>query len=136
MAVQSQYDDGVFPLVMMGTNGTAGDPIYISTGSGLTVKSAAGGTNLCGSFIGLLVENTAKGSYGAVAYKGIFQMPKSATANVIELGDLIHIGTRSTTANLVGTVVVGTHIGICAKRSGSTDANVSVALIPAFIYKP
>lgn len=133
--IGDQYPSGVFPQVLMGTAGTAGDPVYSSTGSALTVKSAAGGTHLCGAeFLGLLVETTAKGSYGAVKYDGIVQMPKSATADVIELNDLIHIGTSSTTQSLVGTVVCGTHIGICAKRSGSTDPNVSVLLKPAF-YK-
>lgn len=134
MAVGEQYAGGQFPYVLMGTNGTAGDPVYTSTGSGLIVRSAAGGTHLCGAeFIGLLLETTAAGSYGAVACEGIFQMPKSATANVIELNDLIHIGTRSTAASLVGTGVIGTHIGICAKRSGSTDSYVSVMLKPAFM---
>lgn len=134
MAVQEQYPAGQFPVVLMGTNGTAGDPVYTSTGSGLIVRSAAGGTHLCGlEFIGLLVETTAKGSYGAVQYEGIFQMPKSATTDVIEVNDRIHIGTRSTTQSLVGTVVLGTHIGLCAKQSGSTDPNVSVLLKPAFM---
>ncbi len=137
MAVQEQYQGGQFPYVLMGTSGTAGDPVFSSTGSALTVKSAAGGTSLCGAvFLGLLVETTAKGSYGAVAYEGIYQMPKSATTDVIELNDRIHIGTRNSasTQNLVGTVVVGTHIGICAKQSASTDPNVSVMLKPVF-YK-
>lgn len=133
--IGDQYPTGQFPLVMMGTNGSAGDPVYSSTGSALIVRSAAGGTHLCGAeFLGLMVQNTAKGSYASVKFDGIVQMPKSATADVIELNDRIHIGTRSTTQSLVGTVVVGTHIGICAKRSGSTDPNVSVLLKPAF-YK-
>ncbi len=129
------YPTGIFPQVLMGTNGTAGDPVYSSTGSALTVRSAAGGTHLCGAeFLGLLVENTAAGSYGAVKFDGIVNMPKSSTTDVIELNDLIHIGTRSTTESLVGTVVCGTHIGICAKQSGSTNPNVAVLLKPAF-YK-
>lgn len=130
MATIEQYDGGLFPYVLMGTGGTAGDIIYLSTGSGLTYKSASTGTGVSGAVIGILVDNTAKGSYGAVNCEGIAQLQKHAATQVIEVGDRI-AGTKS--SNKVGTVLKGTAWGICAKQSASTDTYVSVKLLPFYI---
>lgn len=136
MTTKFQYSGDQFPYVLMGTYGTAGDPVYVSTGSGLTFKSQAGGTGNSTSFIGLLAENCATGDYVAVECAGVFQMPKTASANKIEIGDLIHIGTASSTESLVGTEAIGTHIGYCAVQSSTDSANVSVFIKPTLFFTP
>ncbi len=127
MAVIEQYSGDILPQVLFGTAGTAGDMVYISTGSGLTHKSASTGTGVTLAFAGVLIDNVAAGSYGAVLINGVVQMPKHATANKIEVGDRLY-GTKS--SNKVGTVVGGTALGVCVKQSATTDPNVSVKVIP------
>ena len=136
MTTKFQYSGDQFPYVLMGTPGTAGDPVYLSTGSGLTFKSQAGGTGNSTAFIGILAENTAAGSYGAVTCAGIFQLPKTSTSNKIEIGDLVHIGSASTTESLVGTEAIGTHVGYCAVQSSTSDAFVSVHIKPTLFFTP
>lgn len=129
MASIEQYSGNVIPHLLMGTAGTAGDLIYVSTGSGMTWKSSSAGTGVANAFIGVLINNTAAGSYGAVLCNGVTQLQKHASTDVIEVGDMI-AGTKS--ANTVGTLLKGTNIGVCVKRSSSDDTYVSVKLIPFF----
>ena len=128
MASIEQYSGDILPHVMLSTAGTAGDLMIKSTGSAATYKSGDGTAN-SKSFIGVLVNNTAAGSYGAVKCNGVVQLQKHAATQVIEIGDRI-AGTKS--SNLVGTILKGTAIGICAVQSGSTDTYVSVRLLPFF----
>jgi predicted RecA/RadA family phage recombinase len=130
MSTFEQYSGAQFPLILMGTNGTSGDIIYHSTGSGLTYKSASTGTGVSNKVIGVLVNTTAKGSYGAVAADVVVQMEKHAAANKIEVGDVIY-GTKS--SNKVGTVAGGTAFGVCVKQSATTDTYVSVRLLPYYV---
>lgn len=126
MASIEQYSGKVIPRVLMGTSGTAGDLMYVSTGSGLTYKSAATGTGVSNAFVGVLIDSAVKGSYGAVAADPVVQLEKHAAANKIEMNDLIY-GTKS--SNKVGTVAGGTALGVCVKQSATTDTYVSVKIV-------
>ena len=130
MSVIEQYSGNILPHVLMGTAGTAGDLIYHSTGSGMTYKSAATGTGVSDQFLGVLIETTAAGSYGAVLCAGVVQLQKHAASQKIEMTDILY-GTKS--SNLVGTVAGGTAIGVCVKQSATTDTYVSTLLIPFWI---
>ena len=116
--------------VLMGTNGTAGDILYISSGSAMTYKSLATGTDASSAFIGVLEETTATGSYAAVQSGGVVQLEKHAVTNKIEINNSIY-GTKS--SNKVGTVAGGTAIGVCVKQSATTDTYVDVELLPCWI---
>lgn len=133
MGISDRYSGDQFPYVLMGSGaGTSNDPVFYSSGTMLTYKSQAGGT-ATGSFLGVLVNTTGTGAYGAVQCEGIVSMPKTSATDVVELGELICIGTSSSTTSYAGTVAIGTHIGVCAKRSASTDSYIDVKLIPGFI---
>ena len=129
MASIEQYSGNVIPHVLMGTSGTAGDLMYVSTGSGMTYKSHTTGTAISNAFIGVLIDSTVKGSYGAVLCSGVVQLEKHAAANKIEMNDMI---AGTTASNKVGTILKGTNIGVCVKQSATTDTYVSVKLIPCF----
>ena len=127
MATIEQYSWGQLPYVLMGTPGTSGDLIYLSTGTGLTVKSHAAGTAQAAAFAGILENTTGTGQYGAVTYGKVVQLPNFAS-DVVELGAMVYIGTSA--VNDVGTLDTGTAIGVCAKRAAAADAYVSVLPIP------
>ena len=129
MSVIDRYTETIYPHVMMGTSGTGGDLVYVSTGSALTLKSNANsGTENTSAFLGVLIDSTVKGSYGAVISEGVVSLEKLLTANVIEIADRVYAD-GAAADNKVGTVAGGTCIGICAVRSGSTDPRVSVKLL-------
>ena len=130
LSVIEQYTGNVYPLVLMGTDGTAGDLMYYSTGSGMTYKSASTGTGVALAFMGVLIDSTAKGSYGAVLAEGVVQLAKHTATNKIEVGDTLY-GTKS--SNKVGTLAKGTALGVCVKQSGTADTYVSVKLLPYYI---
>lgn len=130
MSVIDQYSDTIYPSVMMGTNGSAGDLVYKSTGSGLTLKTNANaGTENTSAFLGVLIDHTVAGSYGAVISEGVVSLAKLLTANKIEVGDKVYAD-GAASDNKVGTVAGGTAIGVCFAQSGTTDARVSVKLLP------
>ena len=115
------------PNVLLGTAGTAGDLMYLSTGTALTVKSNAAGTGVVTTFCGILEETTAAGSYGAIGFMPIYQLGNYGSDNV-EVGQMVYVATSGD--NGVGTLDTGTAIGMCAKRASSSDSNISVKLIP------
>lgn len=128
MAVIETYEGNIYPRVMMGTAGSAGDLTYLSTGSALTLKSNAdAGTDNTSAFLGVLIDHTVAGSYGAMMVEGVVQLQKILTANKIEAGDVIYANGAASN-NLVGTVAGGTSIGVCVRQSPSTSAYVSVLL--------
>jgi len=130
MATSEQYSGNQYPYVMMGTNGTSGDLVYASTGSGMTYKSASTGTGVSNAFIGILADSCSTGDYAAVTSECVAQLAKHTAANKIEVGDVIY-GTKS--SNKVGTVAGGTALGVCFKQSSTTDTYVSVRLIPYYV---
>ena len=129
MATIEQYSGGQFPYVLMGTPGTSGDLMYISTGTGMTVKSNAAGTAMAATFIGILENTTGTGEYAAVTFNKVAQLPNWKD-DVIEVGDMIYIGTQA--SNNVGTADTGTAIGVCVVRAAAADDYVSVLPIPFF----
>ena len=129
MASIFRYSGDVWQGII-GTVGSAGDMCYVSTGSLLTYRCNASGTAATNAFVGVLEDSATAGETVAVRTKGVFSLPKHATANKIELGDIIY-GTAS--ANTVGTAAVGTALGVCAKQSATTDANVDVFIINKFV---
>ena len=129
MASIEQYSGKVIPHLLMGTSGTSGDLMYVSTGSGMTYKSSSTGTAVASAFLGILIDSAAKGSYGAVLCDGVVQLEKHSATQVIEVGNLI-AGTKS--SNKVGTLLKGTNLGVCVKQSPSTATYVSIKLIPFF----
>ena len=129
MATNEQYSWGQFPYVLMGTPGTSGDLMYISTGTGLTVKSAADGTGCATTFIGVLENTTGTGQYAAVTFGKVVQMGNYGS-DVVEIGNTLYIGTAGD--NGVGTTDFGTAIGICVVRAAATDEYISVLPIPFF----
>jgi predicted RecA/RadA family phage recombinase len=105
--------------------------MYYTSGSAFPWKGAAKGTGSASAkFLGVLVDTTVKGSYGAVLAEGVVQLPKATTTSKIEVGELIYGGE---TTNNVGTLVGGTALGVCFKQSATTDSYVSVKLLPFYI---
>ncbi len=132
MSVLEQYVGKQAPYVMMGTSGTSGDLLYLSTGSALTCKSSANyASDNTNAFIGVLVDSTVKGTYGAVLSKGVVQLEKLVSTNKIELGNIVYAD-GAAKDNKVGTVAAGTAIGVCIKQSATSDTRVSVKLIPFY----
>lgn len=129
MASIEQYS-GKLIEAMMGTNGTAGDLVYLSTGSLLTYKSASTGTSVSNAFAGVLVDTAVKGSMAVALCEGVVQLEKHTSSNGIEAGDRVY-GTKS--SNKVGTLAGGTCLGIAAKQSATTDTYVSVRIQPFFV---
>ena len=129
MATIEQYSWGQLPYVLMGTPGTSGDLMYISTGTGMTVKSNADGTGCATTFVGVLENTTGTGEYAAVTFGKIVQLGNYGS-DTVEIGDALYIGTAGD--NGVGTADTGTAIGICAVRAASTDDYVSMLPIPFF----
>lgn len=130
MSIRDVSSPDVLRSVLMGTNGTSGDLMYESTGSGMTLKSNAdSGTDNTSAFLGILIDTTSAGSYADILCGGVVQLGKLATTNKIELGDVIYAD-GAASDNLVGTLKGGTAVGVCMKQSATTDANVSVKLIP------
>jgi predicted RecA/RadA family phage recombinase len=127
MATREQYSGDQLPYVLLGTGGTAGDMMYMSTGTALTVKSHASGTGLAPTFCGILESNTAAGAYGAIGFGAVYQLPNFKD-DVIECGALVYIATSG--VNGVGTLDTGTAIGLAVKRCAAADNDVSVKLIP------
>ena len=127
MATREQYSGDQLPYVLLGTAGTAGDLMYLSTGTALTVKSHAAGTGQAATFCGVLESNAAAGGYAPIGFGGIYQLANFKD-DVIEVGNTIYIATEN--SNAVGTLDTGTAIGICAKRCAAADNDVSVKLIP------
>jgi predicted RecA/RadA family phage recombinase len=115
---------------MMGTNGTAGDLVYLSTGSFLTNKSASTGTSITTTFTGVLVDTAAKGSMAVALCDGVVQLEKHTSTNKIEAGNAIY-GTKS--SNKVGTLAGGTAIGFAVKQSATDDTYVSVRIQPFWV---
>ncbi len=135
MATTEAYSGQRIEHLMMGTNGTAGDVIYLSTGSGMTYKSStATGTDATATaaFIGILEDSCSTGDYVSVLCEGVVQLDKTTTADVIEASDRVYLR-NDAVAQTVGTLAGGTAIGIAAKRSGSTDTYVSTLLIPFYV---
>ena len=132
MASIEQYSGSVIPHLLMGTAGTSGDLIYVSTGSGMTHKSNTdSGTDNTEAFLGVLINSTLAGSYGAVACRSVVQLEKLASTNKVECGDIVYAD-GAASDNKVGTVAGGTAIGVCYKQSPTTATYVSVRLIPSF----
>jgi predicted RecA/RadA family phage recombinase len=121
--------DKPFQYCLAGTGGTAGDLMYLSTGSVLTYKSASTGTGVSNAFLGVLVNDVAAAGYCAIEGDKVVQLEKHTTTNKIEMGDVIY-GTKS--SNLVGTLAGGTALGICAKQSSTADKYVQVKLTPYY----
>jgi len=133
MSTIEQYDTGIFPDLMMSEAGTAGDLIYLSTGSGARLASNTNaGTENTNAFIGVLIDTTAAGSMGAVATECVVQLDKDTTTDVIDLGDQVYAD-GAEASNEVMETQGGTALGVCVKRSGSTDERVSVKLIPFYL---
>jgi predicted RecA/RadA family phage recombinase len=132
MSVIEQYSGNQFPQMLAGTIGSAGDIVYVSTGSLLTHKTAANGTGVTNKFLGIAVNDFVAGSYVAVVSEGVVELTKHVSTNKIEVGDRIY-GTKS--SNKVGTLAGGTCLGICVKQSSTSDTYVSVKLLP-FYYSP
>lgn len=130
MATIERYSGDQFPHVLMGTGGTAGDLIYLSTGTGLTVKSNAAGTGVVTTFAGVLENTTTAGSYGAVSFASAFQLPKYPTSTAVEVGQLVYVATQNT--NEIGTLDTGTAIGVCVNRSAAADSYITMKPIPFF----
>lgn len=125
MATSQAYQGGQLPYVLVGTNATAGDLMYLSTGTALSVKTHANGTGAANAFCGILEANTAAGAYGAINYSGVFKLGNLDTSKC-EVGDLLYIGTAS---NSVGTEDHGTAIAMCVRQSASTE-DITAILIP------
>jgi len=130
MSTIEQYTGKVLPHVLMASAGTAGDLIYLDTGSGKPYDGASTGTGVSNAFVGVLASTTAAGSYGAVVADTVVQLEKHASTNKIEAGDMIY-GTKS--SNKVGTVAGGTALGVCVKQSSTADTYVSVRLLPFYM---
>ena len=131
MASIEQYSGLVLPSVLMTEAGTAGDLIYVSTGSGARMASSTTGSDNSSAFIGVLINDVAAGSTAAVACNGVVQLQKLVSTNKIEFGDIVFADGAEAT-NYVGTVAGGTAIGICFEQSATTETYVSVRLLPFF----
>jgi hypothetical protein len=127
-----EYSGNQFVSVMMGTAGTAGDMVYMTTGSLKTLKSNSNsGTENTSTFVGVLVDSTIAGSLAAVNVKQA-SLDKITTSHEIEPGDVIYANGAASN-NKVGTVVGGTAVGVCCKYSGTTAPRVSAILLPYYI---
>ena len=131
MASIEQYSGEQIPHILMSEAGTGGDLIYVSTGSGARMASSTTGTDNSSAFLGVLINNTAAGSYGAVDNQNVVKLEKLASTNKIEIGDIIYAD-GAAADNKVGTVAGGTAIGVCMDQSSITDTYVSVRIIPSF----
>ncbi len=127
MPTIEQYSGDQIPYVLLGTAGTAGDLMYLSTGTAMTVKSHAAGTGQAAAFCGILESTTAAGAYGAIGFGAVYQLPNFKD-DKIEVGNTIYIATEN--SNGVGPLDTGTAIGMCVKPCAAADDNVSVKLIP------
>ncbi len=105
--------------VYMGSSGTVGDMVYITTGSGVP-------TLVTGQFAGVL-ENTASAStYGQVCTEGVYSFTKADGSDVkIEAGASLW-GTNKQ----VGTVQcsTGSVIGLAWEQSSSDSTTVAVLI--------
>lgn len=132
MASTEQYTGRQFPYVMLSSAGTAGDLMYLDTGSAAPLKSATTGTDNTSAFLGVLVGDTVAGSYGGIITEGVIDLEKLASTNKIEAGNIIYAD-GAAADNLVGTVAGGTAIGICVKQSASTDTYVRTKILPFYV---
>ena len=125
------FTDRPISYVMLGRAGTAGDLMYDDAGSAMTLKGSSGkGTGLTDQFLGVLLDTTAAGSYGAIQSYGVVKLAKHASTELVEVNDIIY-GTHN--ANTVGTLAGGTAIGICVKQSATDQTYVEVELLPNWI---
>lgn len=132
MSTKEEYSGDQFVSVMMGTNGTAGDMVYLSTGSLKTLKSNSNaGSENTTAFLGVLVNTTTKGSLASVNVKQA-SLDKVTTTHTIEPGDILYANGAAAT-NEVGTAAGGTAVGVCCKHSSSVAPRVSAILLPFYI---
>ncbi len=125
MAENKYVADGKRMPVYMAATATAGDIIYMNTGSGSAGYNA-------GQFAGILDTSTVAGSYGVVETDGVFALIKGDVGQKIEQGQVLY--GSSNTAVATAQVSTGSVIGVAWEQSAAASGSVNV-LIHGMIAK-